>query len=223
MNSSPRVPKALVFDVDGTLYSQRSLRWKLLPRLGMAIASSGFDGWRCARVLREYRRQLENMRALPAGSCTAEAHIRRTAEATALDEPFVRQCVGRWIEREPLRHLPACSRAGLNEFLHRARQAGIRLGVFSDYPVEQKLKALGISRYFEETAWGGEAAIAALKPHPDGLLRVLSRLGVAPSEAAYVGDRSDVDAESARRAGCASWIVGRGGIEDYFALARRIF
>jgi HAD superfamily hydrolase (TIGR01549 family) len=223
MTQPPRIPRALVFDVDGTLYSQRRLRWKLLPRLGLAVASGGAEGWRCARVLREYRRQLESMRALPAGACTAEVHFRRTAAATALDERFVRQCIGRWFEQEPLAHLAACSRAGLTEFLDRARHAGIRLGVFSDYPVEEKLKALGISRYFEETAWGGEAAIAALKPHPDGLLRVLSRLGVAPSEAAYVGDRSDVDAESARRAGCASWIVGRGGIDDYFALARRIF
>jgi len=50
------------------------------------------------------------------------------------------------------------------------------------------------------------------KPFPDGLIRVLKRLDVKPSEAIYVGDAS-IDAEAARRAAIAFWGVATGEVK----------
>jgi len=50
------------------------------------------------------------------------------------------------------------------------------------------------------------------KPFPDGLIRVLKRLNVKPSEAIYVGDAS-IDAEAARRAGVSFWGVATGEVK----------
>lgn len=214
--------EALIFDVDGTLYSERLLRRRLLPRLAFGLAMSGFDGWRCLRALAEYRRQLEAMRALPEGACPAGLQLRRTVERTGLPETFVSASIARWFEQEPLEDIPYCRRPGLEEFLGMARQRGWRLGVLSDYPAEAKLRALGVAGYFDVIAWSGEAGISTVKPHPAGLLEVLRRVGVPPGRACYVGDRAEVDAEAARRAGCRALLVGHRGAADFFELARRM-
>jgi phosphoglycolate phosphatase-like HAD superfamily hydrolase len=49
--------------------------------------------------------------------------------------------------------------------------------------------------------------VAAFKPNPRGILVALERLGVAPGEALYVGDRAEVDAAAARAAGVACAIL----------------
>lgn len=213
--------QALVFDVDGTLYHDGRLRRLLLPRLALHMAVSGWDGIRCWRALTGYRRQLEAMRALPPGGCPAGRQLRRTAERTGLPEEFVAAAVARWMEREPLADLARCRRAGLPEFLQAAAGRGLRLAVLSDYPAEAKLRALGVLEFFDVVAWSGDPAIATLKPHPDGLLEVLRRVGVAPERACYIGDRAEVDGETARRAGCRGLLVGRRGAHavDFFDLA----
>ena len=46
----------------------------------------------------------------------------------------------------------------------------------------------------------GGRDVTNLKPHPEGLLKILDAIGVAPEGSLYVGD-SLVDAEAAQRAG----------------------
>ena len=52
--------------------------------------------------------------------------------------------------------------------------------------VERELAAHGLREHFRDVVCGTDTA--RKKPHPDALHLALNRLGVAPSEAAYVGD-----------------------------------
>ncbi len=68
---------------------------------------------------------------------------------------------------------------------------------------------LGLDRYFRELAGARDGG--PRKPDPADALAILERLGVAPAEAAYVGD-SRVDVATARAAGLrfvgVSWGIG---------------
>jgi putative hydrolase of the HAD superfamily len=77
-----------------------------------------------------------------------------------------------------------------------------RVGVISNGQVEQqcqKLKHTGIEARFECIVISEECGWS--KPSPEIFLEACRRIGVSPAESVYVGDRYDIDAEGARRAG----------------------
>jgi HAD superfamily hydrolase (TIGR01509 family) len=124
--------------------------------------------------------------------------------AQRLDE--VRRCVGR-MHRE--RHLWSAVAEGAAASLGRLRAAGIRLGVVSnsDGRVEQALQAAGLREYFDVVFDSG--LIGVEKPDPRIFRAALDALGVAPTEALYVGDLYEVDIVGARAAGMEAVLVGQ--------------
>jgi FMN phosphatase YigB (HAD superfamily) len=200
--------RAVVFDVDGTLYRQSSLRRAMLLRLAGAHATHPARGIRTARVISAYRRAQEELRAPADSRHVADAQLRIAADTTGLTTDEVSRCVDRWMERAPLDVLPRVARRGLHETLSALRASGRRLGVLSDYPAFPKLEALGVAHLFDAIVCAQDTDVGAFKPNPRGLLLILGRLGVEPHEALYVGDRVDVDASTATRAGVRCAIVG---------------
>src|SRR5260370_34147189 len=84
--------------------------------------------------------------------------------------------------RQPLDLVRQHMRPGVVEFLEAARRRGLRLGLFSDYPVEAKLVAMGVRHFFSAVRWAQQPDVAAFKPNPRGLRGTLDDLGVAPAE-----------------------------------------
>src|SRR5439155_10616924 len=83
----------------------------------------------------------------------------------------------------------------------RLRLRGYRLGVLSDYPVKNKLEALGRPpRLFDALVETEAPEVSALKPHPRGFWEVCRRLGMQPEAVLYFGDRRQVDGAGARAA-----------------------
>ncbi len=94
----------------------------------------------------------------------------------------------------------------LEELRHRA----VRIAIVSTkfrYRIEAILAKGGLVGAIDVIV-GGED-VAHHKPHPEGLLKALTRLGVAPSRAVYVGDHV-LDAEAARAAGVSFIAVQTG-------------
>ncbi len=94
----------------------------------------------------------------------------------------------------------------LDEFI------GLRLGVVSNNDesyVRRKLARLGLLDRFD-CVFGADS-IGVVKPDPAVFLAACSRLGVAPAEAVYVGDRVDVDARAANAAGLLGVWLDRAG------------
>lgn len=90
---------------------------------------------------------------------------------------------------------------GASEALSALRRRGLRLAVLSnfDHRLPGLLAQLGLPEAFEHVFLPGEARSA--KPDPAFFAFALRALGVAPAEAAYVGDDPADDHEGAQRAG----------------------
>jgi HAD superfamily hydrolase (TIGR01549 family) len=201
--------KAIVFDIDGTLYRQSMLRRAMLARLLTVYARHPLRGWRTAGVLRAYRHAQERLRSTATEGDISGAQITLTCQETHVDRRSVLDCVSRWMEQEPLQFLPQCLQPGVIEFLQACRRRGLRLGALSDYPAEAKLKALGLAAWFDVVLCAQAPDINVFKPHPRGLLVALERLGSTASETLYIGDRADVDGQTAEAAGVRCAILTR--------------
>ena len=95
------------------------------------------------------------------------------------------------------------------------KDLGIRLGILSDGLVEiqeKRLKALGISRFFDFTVFSEEIGIN--KPSPKVFKYALKVANTSPRESAMVGDNVKTDIYGANRVGMLSIWIRRGRFKD---------
>lgn len=201
--------KALVFDVDGTLYRQSPLRRAMLMKLVREALTRPTTCVATFRALRAYRHAQEGLRGTTVDGGLAEAQLRMACERAGQPAHLVGPIVTRWMEQEPLALLERFVEPKLRTLLVEARTRGIRMGIFSDYPAVAKLAAMRLTEFFEVVVTAQDPVVNRFKPHPSGLLEALRRLGADPAHALYVGDRHDVDAPVALAAGVPCVIVGR--------------
>lgn len=193
----------MIFDVDGTLYDQRRLRrvmaLRLLGHLCLHPAA-----WRQLRLLGDFRAAREQMSREPEALLNPEQY-QRVARLRGVDEQKVRRLVEQWMHQAPLPHLAACRWPGVRRLFRQVKAGGRLPAVFSDYPAQDKLAALGLRA--ELTLSAEDPQVNRLKPHPAGLLLTAGELGLAPGDCLYIGDRDEHDGEAARRAGmpCLLW------------------
>jgi FMN phosphatase YigB (HAD superfamily) len=199
--------RAVVFDVDGTLYHQAPLRREMARQLIIAHALHPLRGRRVMRALSAYRHAQEDLRHA-SGADLATQQLELASSNSGIPAPEVQMLVERWMEATPLGVLSRFARAGLRPSLERLRSNGARLAVLSDYPAEPKLRALGIHDLFDVVLCAQDPAVGVFKPHPRGIETAIERLGVSSADAVYVGDRPDVDAAAARAARVACVIIG---------------
>jgi FMN phosphatase YigB (HAD superfamily) len=201
--------RAVLFDLDGTLYDQRRLRVLMALELLALAAASPRRAPRVWKSIASFRHAREELRAL--GQPTAQLETLQYTEAARrahTDEAAMRAVVEEWIFRRPLRHLPRCRRRGLREHLRFLRERGLSVGIFSDYPGRDKLLALGVAEHVSLVVCATDAAVNAFKPHPRGLTHACGAWGLRPEQVLYVGDRPDVDAPPAAALGMPCAIVG---------------
>ena len=207
MSSSVSRPEAIVFDVDGTLYHQPPVRRRMSLRLARFCLGSPLAGWRTVRLLAAYRKAQESLRL--EDSDDGPARQLQVACSQLRIEPQVAQSiVQEWMGDKALDVVAASQRKGLREFLEAARNSGVRLGVFSDYPPGAKLRAMGLEKAFDCVLSAQDATVLAFKPSAKGLLECLCHLGARPERSFHVGDRPEIDGEAARRAGMKGLIIG---------------
>ncbi len=194
----------VVFDVDGTLYDASRLRRMMLAQLLAAAWSE--RSLHTLRVLRTFRsvREALGREEHPA---FLDLQYTRTATRAGCDADTVRALVQQWMEQRPLAMLRACRWPQVEAVFHGLRAAGKPVAVWSDYPAQDKLQALGLHADLVVAATDPE--IARLKPDPRGLLALLERTGVPAARALMVGDRLDRDAQAARRVGAQALVLGR--------------
>ena len=214
LRGRPDELRAVVFDVDGTLYRLRELKRAVQLHMVRGNWQRPLESWRVHRAVTAYRHALEALRvAPPTEADLSESHLEYASEAAKLSKEFVRRCADRWMTEEPLAFLPRYRYAGVPEVLKQMSEAGLRLGIFSDLPPALKLRALGIEDFFDSVLSAQDTDVQRFKPDPQGLLVVLKRLGVPPNRALYVGDRFEIDGVAAERAGMAFFAAGDGHAE----------
>ena len=195
--------RAVLFDLDGTLYTQLPLRVAMLCEMGLVCAATvAGGGARVPRVLRAFRRMREELRDDDAGGePLAVRQYSVVSKRLGCSREDVERIVHEWIDRRPLKWLTWCRRSGLIELLQCLETRGIPKGVFSDYPAHDKLAALGLAGRFDVVLSAVDPEVGAFKPNARGYVAAAVRWGIPLANVLYVGDRLDVDAPGAISAG----------------------
>lgn len=205
--------EAVLLDVDGTLYLQPRLRALMLVELALLPwrARSIGTARRVIAALRQFRRDRERLRDEPGARGPLEQlQYEVPARRLGCSADEVRAIVDEWIHQRPLRYLERCRRPGLLPFLDYLTAHGARVGAFSDYPVEDKLTALGVADAFPLRLCATDRDIDAFKPDPTGFLRACDHWQLAAQHVLYIGDRFEVDGRGACAAGMPCVIIGAG-------------
>jgi phosphoglycolate phosphatase/putative hydrolase of the HAD superfamily len=179
----------------------------MLLRLVRVHVFRPLRGWKVARVIRAYRQAQEELRD-SASHDAARRQTTMTSDRTGVPIEEVERITMRWLHQEPLVVLARFRRADLVETLDELRANGIRLGIVSDYPADDKLTALGVRQFFDVVVSAQDPDVGAFKPNPRGLQHCLARLGVRAEHALYVGDRPETDAVAARSSEVGCVIIG---------------
>lgn len=110
---------------------------------------------------------------------------------------------------------------GIVNLLYALDEAGVTLGLVtskSRYTTQMAFDLTGIESYFEQSICADESP--RNKPLPDPILLCLERMGVAPQEAAYVGD-SPADIQAGKAAGADAIAVTWGVFSEDALLAEK--
>lgn len=205
--------KAVLFDLDGTLYRLAPMRRRMLLELLRwgAVHPLAFPG--LMGRLREFRTAREGLRDFARDDQSLdEVQYEVPASRLGISPDELRGLVQEWMFERPLPFLARAAWPGLREILVGLRSTGRPLGVFSDYDPDRKLEALGVRDLFDVTLAATDAEVNRFKPDPRGFIVGAERLGVDPCDVLYVGDRAEVDGAGATAAGMASVIItGRVG------------
>ena len=202
--------RLVAFDVDGTLYDQRGLRFRMLREMVLAaIRSRDID---FIRILSAYRRIREQLGDALQEDFEREL-ISRTAAFVGCGEERVRSTAGEWLERRPLRHLIRYRYPRLPELFQGLRSRGKKIGIFSDYPARAKLEALELDA--DVIVCASDADVGVLKPHPRGLHLLMSRAATDPAQTILIGDRPERDGLAAQAANVRALIRSRKSIEGW--------
>lgn len=198
------------WDLDGTLYDPDALKTEVRRRLAQAVRPRSWRQARDAgRALRRHRHHEARVRAA-GGLLDAEA-------AAFWSGPLWQSFLEAFV-------LPALATVGpwpgLTLRLARLQSLGVPQVVVSDFPVEAKLEALGLSSFFARGFAGTE--LGALKPHPSVMAAVFEAYPVPPAQVLHVGDRPDTDGRAAEGAGVGFAHIVRGDFVPVdVVLARR--
>lgn len=189
--------KGVIFDFDGTLYSQ-----KLFPFY--CVLRSPADASRM-QAERFVRKALKGREWDSAAAMEKEFADRMAGFSGARAEDL-----GRWRVEEFPRIMADVLRArcsardGAGELLLSLSGAGIKTAVLSDYGlVDVRMDAIGLGGEVLSSLSGifSSQDFACLKPSPRAFLKTAETMQVPPSECLVVGDRDDTDGEGARKCG----------------------
>lgn len=187
-------PRALLFDLDGTLIDSRA---DIAAAANVALAASGLGSLDLATVTALVGDGARSLVARVLAAAGDEPDEARIDEALA---HFSRAYLAAPAARTTL--LPGA---------RRALELGLPCALVTNKPrdvTREVLRALDLEGAFVAVVAGGDAP---LKPAPDGVLAALDALGAAPRDAWMIGDGPQ-DVLAGRAAGC--FTVGVYGMAE---------
>lgn len=187
--------RAVAFDLDGTLYPNRRFYVRLIPFL-----------LKHHRLLAAMGKARNWMREEGHGSSFFEEQSRIMASILGRDPAQVHEETETLIYRgwEPLfKGLELFPH--VRETLDSLSDAGLPLGLLSDFPPDTKLRYMELDSYFPVVL--GSEACGRLKPDPLPFNTLASALGFDPGEILYVGNSISYDVKGARGAGMQTALV----------------
>jgi len=186
------VIKAVLFDLDGTLYDRDSLAAALIDEQYAAFAGE-LHGISRARFLVDVHAMDDH------GHGEKETGYPKLVQAWGLDATLAARLLAHfWANFDRHCRLDADAHPTLKEL----RRRGMKLGVVTNGPSamqRHKLALLGLEHVFDAVVVSGEEGVR--KPDEEIFRRALARCGVAAHEALFVGDHPVADIAGAQGAG----------------------
>jgi phosphoglycolate phosphatase-like HAD superfamily hydrolase len=99
---------------------------------------------------------------------------------------------------------------GMRGMLDALHKRGLSMAVWTGrdrFTTQAILSAHNLEQYFKVVVCGDD--LATHKPHPEGLVAILRKLGIAPQEALYAGD-ADADVLGGAEAGVRTILIRHG-------------
>jgi HAD superfamily hydrolase (TIGR01549 family) len=183
--------------MDGTLYFQKPFRVRMMMfLLGHTLThpSSVKDLF----VIKKYREVREHWEDIPHGDGgnLDKAQYEYVARVKNTTKEHVEKAVKFYMHEAPLKLLANFRDNGLAHIIEELHDKGIKVIVYSDYPSEDKLKALDIKA--DGCYCSADEKIGTMKPDPKGLGVILGELSLKSSEVLMVGDRYEKDGLAAK-------------------------
>jgi putative hydrolase of the HAD superfamily len=197
--------RGVAFDVDGTLYANRTMYLLSVP---VVLTRS--------RLIRAFRDVRIALRERGAVEDYYETQAEMLAEVLGMTPGEARETIERRIYRtwENILYLVPLRR-GVRKTLRGLREAGLKVAVSSDFPLERKLKVLGIDDHWDAVV--PTEATGALKPNPEPFLALSAALGLPPEEILYVGNSYAYDIVGAAGVGMMTAHISRRPPENSIA------
>lgn len=208
--------KAVAFDVDGTLYPERSYVLRMIlagwrhPLLSFAYNRARVryrvEQGREATVPANRAGYLRRLSVLMLGILRRRPSERNIKAMTAKVERVFARSWERLYRRVP-------GRKGMRDTLHALHAAGYRIAVLSDFPLAGKLAALGVEDVVDVAFCSEETGY--LKPDGRVFSRLLACIDCSADAVLYVGDSYAKDACGSKRSGMRSCLLASGTNKSY--------
>lgn len=188
--------RAVIFDLDGTLYYQKPFRVRMVfYLLGHMLRHPASIGdvflIKRYREVREKWETYEQTVSFPADMPLEDRQYEFVAGQKGVSAKRVEDAVRFYMQKAPLTLLPDYKDAILSDSIEKLKEKGISIVIYSDYPVVDKLRVLGINADLCFTSV--DEQINCMKPDPKGLKVILEALSLNATDAVMVGDRYDKD------------------------------
>jgi len=219
--------EGVAFDLDGTLYPNYRLNIRLVPFI--------LKEWRLLIAFGKAREVIRKEQETSSprrdnfydyqAEITAkilEAQLRRTVPPQLLEAHSLKEKIDNLIYKgwEPLfKNIRPFKNAART--LAALREAGLKLGLLSDFPPETKLEYLHLSGIWDAVLCSEQCG--ALKPHPLSFTELAQAMSLPCEKILYVGNSRPYDIAGAKKAGMkTAWIkspLSRGGGEADFSFS----
>ena len=181
--------KAVAFDIDGTLYANWRLNVKIVPYFIKNLPF--FLEYSKVRKILHRTAPLSDFYEYQARLLASNMSI-TSEKAKSMIEDIIYKGLGTFFSKiKPFPYLV--------ETFSALKTNGLKIGILSDFPPEQKGDIWGLARYCDVIL--GSESIGALKPSVYAFGLLAKELGVEPESVLYVGNNISADIIGAHKAG----------------------
>ncbi|WP_024653522.1 HAD family hydrolase [Borrelia persica] len=183
--------KAVVFDLDGTLYPESSMNLIMFPEFLKNIRF-----FLAFKKVRKEVRVLQREKSLPSNRDElVSMQVNMLASYLGFDknrcEFLLKKIYYGDSFSNKFRNIKPYS--GVHDLIYSLKSNGIKLGVMSDFPIATRVSnLLGIDDSFWDILYSSEDT-GYLKPNKIAFLRILDELGVDSNHVLYVGNSYEYD------------------------------
>lgn len=189
--------KAFILDMDGTLYFQTLLRINMALELLYYYLLHPLK-IKDLFILKYYRKIREKKEAYLSRDFINEQY-RIVGDRFNTSEEYVKKIVEIWIYDRPLKYIKRFKDDYLINLMNSLKKDGAKIIIYSDYPVESKVKVLKIQCDYMFSA--NDKDISCLKPNTKGLEFILKSTNLIKDEILFIGDRYEKDGKCAENCG----------------------